>query len=181
MRLPLPFSIEQILGAILVILTAVGVIAGVVVAVEKQKSGEASPSTSVTTTPATPQPTVPRTPRPSADEPQRRDIHFAGLLRWDDYEVVDSTHVRIFYQAGSRGCYGEYANVKYNRDEVVIDLYAGTLPNSFQACTMELRGYSMLITLRSPLGNRTITQTRGAKPKPGEHTQPVETPTYATE
>jgi hypothetical protein len=99
-------------------------------------------------------------PGDPGDTPSRSDLRDEVDLDWTRAEVVDDTHVRVFFVGDTPRCHGIRATVEESADTITIVLRQGTLPDAPEACEAVAYQGSTLVTLRDPVGDRAIVPAR---------------------
>jgi hypothetical protein len=98
----------------------------------------------------------------------------AHLSYWDDYKIVDSTHVRITIgftgpvKQYEEDCYRNSVSVKQSSDKIVISLYTQNVSEEYEYCRIEpgtFRDYAaegdyVIVDVGSPINGRKITDGR---------------------
>lgn len=167
----LPFTFEQIVGAVAAVIAVIGIVLAAVLAPRTAEPKPPAPTTTTSTAPsstaAVPDTTCTRGTAPAmadTDVPMVTDITGASDIVWDRCEQISETKVRVFFSSGNRRCDGQYAVVDERDDSVLIRIVTGRLANSAQRCDDRAHEYSMVIDLTQPLGDRRIDKTGGTKP-----------------
>lgn len=83
---------------------------------------------------------------------------------WDRIEKVDDHSIRAYFRTGSEACFGAYGTVSETPERVIITVHTGVKKNAPAACTMNLRGGSVLVHTDAAIGDRAIVD--GALPQP---------------
>lgn len=78
-------------------------------------------------------------------------------VRWNDWEQLAPTTIRVYLSAGPRDCYAVTATIEEADATVTIDLEVGAIPNSGD-CTADMKASAVDIPLVRELGDRTVTQ-----------------------
>lgn len=171
----LPFTLEQIVGAVAALLAAAGIVAALVTPFADGSSNTTSAQSTATTLPHPGDGEIPE-PFPSSnggtgpavrrsDTQPSRDLIAVSERSWDRWERVEGkpNALRIFYWGGA--CSGEYVQVEETGEGVNVRLFTGAPKGGPDACIAIALSRSMVVTLDAPLGDRVVTQTVGAKPE----------------
>jgi hypothetical protein len=97
-------------------------------------------------------------PGTAKDIESRSDLLNEGDLEWMRSEVVDDTHIRVFFVGGNPKCHGIRTAVEETSSSIIITLREGTVPLSPVNCAAVAYEGSTLVSLAGPLAGRAITQ-----------------------
>lgn len=88
------------------------------------------------------------------------DLRSPEAKPWDKYEVVDNTHIRVWYWGGDWDCYGWSADVVETTDSIKITVLGGMLKGTEdKVCDMggtKPTYDHILLETDSPVGDRKI-------------------------
>lgn len=167
----LPFTLEQIVGAVAALLAAVGIAAALGTSLTDGSSKATSAESTATTLPhpgiddeiPEPFPQVNGGTGPVVrprDTLPNRDLVAVSERSWDSWERVAGkpNAVRIFYWGGAPACSGEYVQVEETSASVNVRLFAGAPKDGPDACIAVAVARSMVVTLDASLGDRAVTQ-----------------------
>lgn len=114
-----------------------------------------------------PEPIV-QPPLPTADEAQLdenvTDLATDWPTAFDRYTKVSDHEIRAYFRTGTEHCFGAYGTVQETPERVIVTVHTGLKKDAPQACTMNLRGGSVLVKTKAPIGDREIVD--GALPQP---------------
>ncbi|MCZ4276736.1 hypothetical protein C5142_09475 [Rhodococcus sp. BGS-1C] len=93
------------------------------------------------------------------------DLVRAMPTPFESWSHISPNTIAIHFVTGTPECYGAEAHVTETDSEVIIALHTGTLPEAAdKACIMVAVYGTMQMTLKSPLGDRTIVNAAWGNP-----------------
>jgi hypothetical protein len=99
-------------------------------------------------------------PEAATDVQSRSDLLNEADLEWTRWEILDGTHVRVFFVGDNPKCHGIHTTVEETSTTVTIALRQGTVPDAPEACAAVAYQGSALVSLASPVAARSIAQSR---------------------